>query len=141
MEQAHAGVFLMSRQARKIVCTADVDVLLREVVSMDECLANLVDVIEVFALFGIIALEQEIAVAMLDDRFGVGLDFVNTAQDLDDLCVQSLLRAEEDIPIRVGSVVPRFHQRRVASDLAVVAADELQEAHDAALVHSPESEG
>ena len=41
----------------------------------------------------------------------------------------------------MGGVVALLHERGVAANLAVVAADELQEAHDAALVHTPKGEG
>ena len=132
---------LADPRAGKVEAEANLDVLLREVVLVDQDLADLVGGIGILAFFGVVVLEQELAVAVLDDRLGVGLDFVHDAEDLGDLGVERRLGAEEDVAVGVGGVVAVVHQLGVGADLAVVAGDELEEAQDAALVHGAEDEG
>ena len=62
--------------AGKVEAEADFNVLQRQVVAVDQHLANLVGGIGVFALVRIVVLKQEVAVAVFDDRPGVGLDFI-----------------------------------------------------------------
>lgn len=127
-------------QRGEIVAEANLYVLLRQVVPVDQHLADLVDSIGVLAIVGVIVLEQKIAVAMLDDRLGVGLDLVHDAQDFGDLAVERSLGAEEDVAIGMGGVIAVIHQFRVGADLAVVARDQFEEAQDAALVHGAKNE-
>ncbi len=128
-------------QALDVECQTDVDVALRQILAVDEYLADLVGWVRVFALFGVGAAQEELAVAALNDRAGVGLDLVHDPQDLGDLGVERGLGAEEDVAVGVGGVVAVVHQLGVGADLAVVAGDELQEAQDGALVDSAEDEG
>ena len=46
---------------------------------MDEYFTDLVGGVGVFAFFGIVVLQQEITIAMLNDRPGVGLNLVDDA--------------------------------------------------------------
>jgi hypothetical protein len=90
---------------------------------------------------GVVVLEQELAVAVLDDRLRVGLDLGYHPQDFGDLDVERRLGAVENIAVGVGGLVAVVHQLCVGADLAIVAGDELEEAQDAALVHGAEHEG
>jgi hypothetical protein len=55
--------------------------------------ADLVGGIGILALIGVVVLEQELAVAVLDDRLRVGLNLRHHAQDLGDLEVERRLGA------------------------------------------------
>ena len=108
---------------------------------MNQHLADLVRSVWVFAHVRVVVLDQELAVAVLDNRLGVLLDFGHHEEDFPNLVVEGCLGAEEDVAVGVGGIVSLLHECSVAADFAVVAPDELQEAHDAALVHAPEGEG
>jgi len=131
----------LSRHELEIEAQTDLDVLLRKVVAVDRHLANLVGSVGILAFVGVVVLEQDVAVAVLDDGLRVLLDLVHDAEDLGDLGVECGLGAEEDVAVGVGGVVAVVHQLGISADLAVVAGDELEEAQDAALVHGAEDEG
>jgi hypothetical protein len=88
------GVHLMLREVES---SAELDVLLRKVVPVDEYFADLISVVGIFAGFGVVALGEEAGIAALDDRGGVGLDFVHHAQDFADFEVEGALLAVEDV--------------------------------------------
>ena len=131
----------LSRHELEIEAQTDLDVLLRKVVAVDRHLANLVGSVGILAFVGVVVLEQDVAVAVLDDGLRVLLDLVHDAEDLGDLGVECGLGAEEDVAVGVGGVVAVVHQLGISADLAVVAGDELEEAQDAALAHGAEHEG
>ena len=68
-----------------IEAKANLDVLLREVVVVNQHFANLVGGIGILSLVGVVVLEQELAVAVLDDGLRVGLDLGHHPQDFGDL--------------------------------------------------------
>ena len=138
VDAGEAGVRLVFRDVEG---GADLDVFLRKIVSMDEHFADLVGVVGVFAVFGVVALGEEAGIAALNDRRGVGLDFVHHAEDFRDLGAERRLGAEENVAVRVGGLVTVVHELGVGADLAVVAGDEFQEAQHAALVHGAEDKG
>ena len=119
---------LRLRKAFKIVAKTDTNVLLRQVVLVDQHLADLVGGVGVFPFLGVVVLKQEVAIAVFDDGRRVGLDFVHHAKDLSDLSVERGLGAEEDIAVGVGGLVAVVHQFGVSADFPVVAGDELEEA-------------
>ena len=53
-----------------IEAQANLDVFLREVVAVNQHFADLVGGIGIFAFVGVVVLEQELTVAVLDDRAG-----------------------------------------------------------------------
>jgi len=59
----------------------NLDVLLREVVAVNQHFADLVGGIGILALVGVVILQQEIAVAVLDNRLRVGFNLRHHAQD------------------------------------------------------------
>src|ERR1035441_4477693 len=122
------GVIWVVGVRGEVAGDADVDVFLGQVVLVNENLADLVGVVGIFAVLGIATFDQEAGVAALDDRRGVGLDFVRNAEDFRDLGVERRLRAEEDVAVGVGRIVAVVHEFGVGADLAVVAGDELEEA-------------
>jgi len=67
--------------------------------------ADLVNGIGILALVGVVVAEQELAVAVLDDRFRVGLNLRHHAQDFGDLAVERRLGAVEDVAVGVGGFV------------------------------------
>lgn len=73
------GVHLMLREVES---SAELDVLLRKVVPVDEYFADLVCGIGILALVGVVVLEQELTVAMLDDGLRVGLNIRHHAPPL-----------------------------------------------------------
>ncbi len=141
MQPANAVDFWLLHEARKVEAEAYFDVLLREVIAVNQHFANLVGGIGILALVGVVVLEQELAVAVLDDGFRVGLYLGHHAQDFGDLDVKRCLGAVEDVAVGVGGFVAVVHQLGVGADLAVVAGDELEEAQDAAFVHGAEHKG
>jgi hypothetical protein len=68
-----------------ITSEADFYVFFGEIVFVDKDLANLVGGLGIFAFFRVVVLEQELAVAVLDDRLGVALDLIYNAEYLGDL--------------------------------------------------------
>ena len=70
---------------------------------MDEHLADLVEIIRIFALFRITTLEKKIEVALPDGESGVALNFFCDTQYLTDFAVQGALFTEKDVAV-VGSV-------------------------------------
>lgn len=138
---AHRLVLRHNGNCFDVKAETDLDVLLREVVLMDQDLADLIGGIGIRALIGVVILDQELAVTALDDRLGVQLDLVHDPQDLGDLGVERRLGAEEDVAVWVGGVVAIVDQLGVGADLAVVAGDELEEAQNAALIHGAEDKG
>ena len=76
---AHVLVFGTSLKCAEIEAEAELDVSLRKVVAVDQDFADLVGGIGIFAFVGVVVLDQELAVAVLDDRLGVGLDLVYDA--------------------------------------------------------------
>lgn len=53
-------------QGRDVESQADFDVLLRQIIAVDQHLANLVRRIRIVALLGVVILNQKVSVAMLD---------------------------------------------------------------------------
>lgn len=105
---------------------------------MDEHLVDLVGGVGVFALLGVVAIQQELAVTIFDDALGVPLDFVHYAQDFADFSLECAGFAVENIAVGVGAGVAIIHEFGVAADHAVVALDELEQPEDTALVHGAE---
>ena len=99
VQRADAVDLWLIRDTGEVETEADVDVLLRQVIAVDQHLADLVGGIGVFALLGIVVLKQEFAVGLFDNRPGVGLDFVCHAQDLADLGSERGLGAEKDVAL------------------------------------------
>jgi hypothetical protein len=96
---AHVLVFRTSRKGSEIAAEADLDVPLREVVAVDQDFADLIGGIRILAFVGVVVLEQELAVAVLDDRLRVALDLVDDAEDLGDLDVERCLGAVKMLPL------------------------------------------
>lgn len=94
----------------------------------------------ILTLFGVVVVQEEHPVAVLDGRPGAALDFVHDAQDLGNLGVERGLSAVEDVAVGVGGLVKVIDQLGVGPNLAVVAGDQLEEAQDRALVDSAEHE-
>ena len=141
MQCADAADLWPIRNTGKIEAEANLDVLLRQIVVMNQHLADLVSSVGVFALLRVTVLKHEVAVAAVDNRLGVGLDFVNYTEDLADLGVKRCLRAEEDIAVGVCAIVAVIYQFSVGADLVVVTGDELEEAQHGSLGHYAEGEG
>ena len=99
MQRADALELGLIDEAGDVEAEADVNVLLRQVVLVDQHLTDLVGDIEVFAFLGVMVLKQEVALGVFDDGPGVGLDFVHHSRDFDDLAVERGLRTEEDMAI------------------------------------------
>ena len=135
MQLPHRVDFWTVGKRLDIEAQANLDVFLREVVAVDQHFADLVDGIGILALVGVVVLQQELAVAMLDDRLRVGLNLRHHAQDFGDLDVDRRLGAVENVAVRVGGFVAVVHQLGVGAYLAVVAGNELEEAQDAAFVY------
>ncbi|PIQ52081.1 MAG: hypothetical protein COW02_11025 [Comamonadaceae bacterium CG12_big_fil_rev_8_21_14_0_65_59_15] len=83
--------------------------------------------IGILALVGVVVLQQELAVTVLDDRLRVGLYLSHHAQDFGNLDVQRRLGAVEGVTVEVGGFVAVVHQLGVDADLGVVAGDESLE--------------
>ena len=128
MQLPHRFDFRAVGKRLGIEAQANLDVFLREIVAVNQHFANLVGGIGVLALVGVVVLEQELAVAVLDDRLRVGLNLRHHAQDFGDLDVDRRLGAVEDVADGVGGFVAVVHPLGVGVDLAVVAGDELEEA-------------
>ena len=77
MQRADAVDLWPIRDTGKVEAEADLDVLLRQVVLVDQHLADLVGGVGVFALLGVVVLEQEIAVAVFDDGLWSGFGVVS----------------------------------------------------------------
>ena len=120
MQLADAGVLLVPSQAGKVARKADVDIFLRQIVVVDEHLTDLVGGIGVLAFLGVVVLEQELPIAVLNNEFGVRLDLVHHAQNLGDLGVKRGLGAEEDLPIGIGRLIAVVQKLAVGPDLAVI---------------------
>lgn len=69
VQLADASVVRVPGQASKVACETDVDIFLRQVILVNQYLADLVSRIEVCASFGIVVLLQELTVAILNDGF------------------------------------------------------------------------
>lgn len=141
MQLPHYVDFWTVGERLDIEAQANLDVFLREIIAVNQHFANLVGGIGILALVGVVVLEQEFAVAVLDDRLRVGLDLGHHPQDFGDFDVERCLGAVKNVAVGVGGVVALVHQLGVGADLAVVAGDELEEAQDAAFVHGAEHKG
>lgn len=91
MQLPHRVDFWTVGKRLSIEAQANLDVFLREVVAVNQHFADLVGGIGILALVGVVVLEQELAVAVLDDRLRVGLDLRHHAQDFGDLDVDRRL--------------------------------------------------
>ena len=69
---------------------------------MDQDFTDLILGIGIFAFVRIVIVEEELAVAVLDDWFGEVLDLVCDAEDLGDLGVERCLGAVKDVAVRVS---------------------------------------
>ena len=85
VQHADALELWLMGESGEVEAMADLDVPLREVVAVDQDFADLVGGIGILAFVGVVVLEQELAVAVLDDRLGVALDLVYHAEDFGDL--------------------------------------------------------
>ena len=128
-------------EADKVEAEADVDVLLRKVVTVDQHLAYLIGGIGVFSFVRVEILKKELPIALLYDAFGVRLNFFHHAEYFSDLGIECNLGAEEDVAIGVGGFVAVIDQFGVSTDLAIVAGDQFEKAQNAMLVHDAEDEG
>lgn len=93
MQFPHAFDPRMLGKRLDIEAQANLDVLLREVVAVNQHFANLFGGIGILALVGVVVLEQELAVAVLDDRLRMSLNLRHHAQDFGDLDVERRLGA------------------------------------------------
>ena len=102
MQLLHRVDFRTVGKRLDIEAQANLDLFLREVVAVDQHFADLVGGIGIFALVGVVVLEQELAVAVLDDRLRVGLNLRHHPQSFGDLDVDRRLGAVEDVAVGVG---------------------------------------
>ena len=122
----HASIFWSSCKNVEIEAEANLDVFLRQVISVNEDFADLVSGVGILAFVGVVVLEQELAVAVLDDGLGMALDLVYHAEDLSDLGVERRLRAEEDVAVEVGGFVAIVCQLGIGADLMLSQAISLR---------------
>ena len=94
----------MSCKCAKIEGEADLDIPLREIVPVNQNFADLVFGIGIFT-FGVVVLDQELAVAVLDDGFRVVLNLIYNTEDFGDLHIERRFGAVENVAIWVGSFV------------------------------------
>ena len=93
---------------------------------MDQDFTDLVRIVGVFALFRVVAIQEKLLVTIFDDAFGVPLDFGHDAKGFRDLEIECLLIGVMNDTVGVCAGVPIFNEFGIASNLAVIAVDELE---------------
>jgi hypothetical protein len=74
MEGVNFGEVVVRLIGYNIIGSTDLDVFPRKVVRVDQHLADLVGGIGILTFLGVVIVDQEVAVAVFDDRLRVGLN-------------------------------------------------------------------